>query len=299
MPHPSNILESFKAYLAIRGLSTLTIEAYERSFRQLADFCQTHHAFSPWENLQNLQKLSSEILQAWLSTFEHPTTRAHKIAALRSLHHFAVETFGKGFPYLPALPKLPKTLPKAIPQTTLQTLWETLPHPHSPDQIRDRLILELLYACGLRRAEVTSLTYAHLNLYENILTLRGKGKKWRTVPFSPFIKELFTLYLEAFPHARHSPYLFTTPTGKRLYPSYVYRLVKNLLGYHPHQLRHSFATHILENQGSVLHVQKLLGHKNLNTTQKYLKVTLPLLQEAYQQYHPRAKKMPPKEGGVT
>lgn len=230
-------------------------------------------------------------MRAWLSLFPRATTRARKVAAIRRLDAYVRRTLGeKGLGWRPASPKLPHSLPRALPESQLSSFLQRLDESEASFTfLRDRLLIELLYGCGLRRGEAVSLKVSQVHLPLHQLHILGKGSKWRIVPVYPRLQELLQKYIVLRTQLAPShDYLLCTDKGKPLYPRAVHRIVRRHLGTHPHALRHSFATHLLSRGASVQAVRELLGHSSLATTQKYLAITPEELRSAYLRTHPRA-----------
>lgn len=195
-------------------------------------------------------------------------------------------------------PKLPQRLPKALSEADMHRLL-TAPVGDSPPEVRLRTILVLLYATGLRISELSSLTLADVMEGEG-LTLRvtGKGQKERLVPLGVASQVIETYIQNARPHLRgaHSGWLFPGPTGKAaLTRIRLWQIVKDagrrvqLNLTHPHQLRHTFATHMLNGNADLRAVQLMLGHASLTTTQVYTKVTTERTRTALETFHPLSK----------
>lgn len=284
------MLEEFLAYLeGIWRASAHTLAAYRRDLEQWAAFCKRYHGFDPLESPAAWRQATAQHLRAWLSLFPHPATRARKVAAIRRMDRYLRRVRREtGLSWHPVSPKVPPRLPKALHESQLLPALEamdTLP-PDFPS-VRDRLVIELLYGCGLRRSEAISLRLAQL--YPAELHILGKGNKWRILPLYPRLSRLIDTYLSL--RAALTPshdFLLCTEDGAPLYPKAVYRIVRRWLGTHPHALRHSFATHLLRRGANVQAVRDLLGHESLATTQKYLALSPDELKAAYKRFHPRA-----------
>ena len=168
-----------------------------------------------------------------------------------------------------------------------------------PLQVRNRCILETIYACGLRISECCDLLYDHIDRQEMIVRVIGKGNKERIVPYYPRLNELIDLYVSMYRNdlADHDfPYLFISQRKGKISPRSVQLLLENArikaglsMTVHPHMLRHSFATHLLDNGADLRTVQELLGHENLSTTQLYTHLTYDRLKKAVDSAHPHAK----------
>ena len=200
------------------------------------------------------------------------------------------------------LPKLNKVLPKFLTESQMRALL------HAPirlwkdaklgefEAFRDRLILELLYGGGLRVSELCALNHGHVDLGQGIARVLGKGQKERLCPLGPVAVECLKAFVQRFDLSGElSSPVISQRNGRRMQP----RQIQNLLKVHltaadlpldmtPHKLRHSFATHMLDNGADLRAVQELLGHANLSTTQIYTHVSIARLKEAHQQAHPRA-----------
>ena len=200
-------------------------------------------------------------------------------------------------------PRLPKHLPAFLREDEAATLVQ-LPQGDALKDRRDRAILELLYASGLRVSELVGLSDHQLDLPEQLVRVLGKGSKERIVPFGDFAAKAIAHYLEererlglAIPEKNGSRPLFVSLNGRRLSSRDVQRLVQrfrlNLSASRritPHTLRHSFATHLLERGADLRSIQELLGHSSLSTTQKYTHVSLQHLRSEYEKAHPKARK---------
>ena len=166
--------------------------------------------------------------------------------------------------------------------------------------IRDAMVLELLYTTGMRQAELIGLQVSDIDWSQNQLRVLGKRNKQRLVPLLPSITTALKSYCDqrnAIQKATTHSFLLVTDKGKKIYPSFVYRLIKlyfsgvsSKIRTSPHVLRHSFATHMLDAGADINVVKEILGHESLAATQEYTKVQLPKVQDAYRAAHPRAKK---------
>ena len=197
-------------------------------------------------------------------------------------------------------PKVGKRLPGNLRKEELERLFQEVTFPDDYEGKRDRMLLELLYATGLRRSEAIGLCEEDLDLAQLHARIRGKGGKERLVPLSPSLANKLQVYLkekgDAFPQ-NQQPNLFLTKTGKPLYPKLVYNIVVKYLSAvssneqkGPHALRHSFATHLSENGAELSAIKELLGHSSLASTQVYTHNSIEQLKRIYQLVHPKAKK---------
>jgi integrase/recombinase XerC len=202
-------------------------------------------------------------------------------------------------------PKVPRRIPDHLRPGEVETLLEG-PAGDAPLERRDRALLELLYATGLRVSELVSLDWRDLELKERVLRVLGKGGKEREVPFGRPAQAALRAWRDRWPEVRAAAGdapgelgpepVFLNPRGGRLSDRSVRRILDRWVeataaarGVHPHTLRHSFATHLLENRADLRAIQELLGHASLATTQRYTHVDLDRLLSVYREAHPRAR----------
>jgi site-specific recombinase XerD len=272
---------------AERGLSPHTIAAYRRDLTQFAVFCDRL-------GIQRFEDIDRRIVRRFLAQLD---TRkyarrsvARKASAIRAF--FRDLSRHGSIPANPVAglqtPKRPTTLPKAIPATQLGPMLDAVSG-DEPVDLRDRAILELLYATGLRVSELASLTVADVSR-DDFLRVVGKGSKERAVPLGGPARRALQRYLdEGRPRlaCNAGAALWVGRRGGPLDARGVRRVVRNRLGTFPHALRHSFATHLLEGGADLRAVQELLGHVELATTQLYTSVTRQHLKATYERTHPR------------
>ena len=299
----SESLGSFLEFLASeRRASPHTVSAYRRDLGQLARFIADHHGDDV-----PLGAIDVYLLRQWLGALSRvvaPPSVGRKIAAVKAFFRFlrrrgAVE---KDPAADLASPKVRKSLPTFLGVDAAREVVET-PSGDDPSSLRDRAVLELLYGSGLRVSELVSLDQGHLDLEAGLVHVLGKGRKERVVPLGrPTVKAL-RAYLTvrcAVPKsgAMLDPAaLFVTRRGARLGVRQVQQLVHRYgaLGagradLHPHALRHTCATHMLEGGADLRAIQEMLGHASLATTQRYTHVSLEQLMKVYDGAHPLAKK---------
>lgn len=222
------------------------------------------------------------------------------LSTLRSFYHYLIRY--KGVKVNPTrglrAPKLNRTIPEFLTFDQMMTLFDSFDL-DDPAALRNRAILETMYACGLRVSEVCSLTLAELDLNERILTVTGKGDKQRIVPFYKRLRTLLARYLRdsrALYLKEEHGFVFVSQRGAPITPRAV-QLILAQAGQdaglnqplHPHMLRHSFATHLLDNGVDLRTVQELLGHSSLSTTQIYTHVTVDRLKQSVDAAHPHSK----------
>ncbi|MDX1666373.1 MAG: tyrosine-type recombinase/integrase [Saprospiraceae bacterium] len=189
-------------------------------------------------------------------------------------------------------------MPAYLKEAELQQLFQSIEFGDDFSGIRDRLMLELLYATGMRRAELLELRPADISLPQRQIKVFGKGKKERLIPIdeslAALVKQYLTIRAETFPQSGN-PSLLLTDRGEKPYPKWIYLRVRRYLSMvsslqqrSPHVLRHSFATHLSNNGADLNAIKALLGHSNLAATQIYTHNSIEKLKEIYRQAHPKA-----------
>jgi integrase/recombinase XerD len=275
-----------------RGLSPLTVAAYRRDLAQFAAA-----AGSGWRNDPEPVR---DFVNALRRDGRRPSTQARKVAAIRSFYGFALreELADRDVAALVDAPKAGSYLPDVLSSDAVATILDAPPD-SAAEGIRDRAILELLYACGLRVSELTGLDTDRLDLPGLQVRVIGKGNRERRVPMGEEARERVDRYLGG-PRAvwtagRPTTAVFVSQRGARLTRESVWRLVRRwaaVAGVEarvtPHTFRHSFATHLLEGGADLRVVQTLLGHASISTTQLYTHLTGERLREVYARAHPRA-----------
>lgn len=290
-------LDSYLSHLRFeRGLAENTVLAYRRDLTAFLAFLE--------RNSIDLSSVTREHLMAYLQElYGRLSSRSvmRNIVSLRSFFRFLVlDGFVSHDPTETlSSPKTWRALPKYLTKTEVELLLQQ-PDQSTPHGQRDRAMLEVLYATGLRVSELVGLRVADVNLEVGFLLTMGKGSKERIVPLGETAVQFVKHYLAGAYHwfKRKNPSnrdLFLTQQGRRMSRQYFWMLV-NRYGKQigladrlsPHVLRHSFATHLLENGADLRAVQIMLGHSDISTTQIYTHVTRLRLKKLYDQYHPRA-----------
>lgn len=290
---------AFLRHLEIeKRYSPRTVQEYEGDLRQF----QAHLD----EKGIGLLQVNTLHLRGWLSRMYgelQPSSIARKLSAIRSLYRYLQ---GQGLVQanpgtLVATPKQKKALPKVVPIDEMVALLEA-PKADSVLGSRDRAILEVLYGGGLRVSELCDLDLASLDKRGGLVRVLGKGSKERVVPLGRKALAALELWLgqrpKLFPRERQGqdPHaLFVNYRGGRLSPRWVARSIDRYVQLlalqrkvHPHALRHSFATHLLDNGADLRGIQELLGHASISTTQRYTHVSVEQLMAVYDKAHPRA-----------
>ncbi|MGH8182167.1 MAG: site-specific tyrosine recombinase XerD [Rhodanobacteraceae bacterium] len=279
------------------GLADLTLADYRGDLERCATWLAGHAS--------GLLKASRADLFDYLAARNQAgigaRTNARELTALRRFYAEQVR-HDAGFEdptLLLDAPKLPRTLPKALAEREIEGLLDA-PDVTAPIGLRDRAMLELMYACGLRVSELVTLPLAGLNLRGGVLRVTGKGGKERLVPIGETCMDWLTRYLrEARPllaKGRETPALFLSNRAAGMTRQMAWTLVKKhalsagiaAKRISPHVLRHSFATHLLNHGADLRALQMLLGHSNLSTTQIYTLVAREELKRLHAQHHPRA-----------
>ena len=290
-------VSDFLHHLRERNASPHTIKAYTGD---LANFSAYVGARS-WKQIDHIaiRGFLSQLYEKGLGK----TSVARSLAAVRSLYRWlAREGVVEQNPAkLVATPKLPKKLPRVPTIEEMNSVLDgTMPETAAFPE-RDRLMLELLYGCGIRNSELTGINLDDIRLSAEAILIRGKGKKERYVPFGGAIKGALSIYLPArqallAETKKNTAALLLNQRGGRLTTRSVGRIIKKIAvakglspDVHPHTLRHAFGTHMLEEGADLRAIQELLGHERLATTQRYTQLSMKHVLQVYDQTHPRAK----------
>ena len=304
-------IRAFMTFLTVeRQASPETIRNYRSDLRQLTTFLLQSQPIPQTQRSLPIGDVTAESLRAYLHWLdrkgEQASSLARKLACLRSFYRFHVRegTVAKNPAEAIRSPKLPKTLPRVLTKDDANVLME-FPEGHTPLTLRDRAILETLYSTGARVSEAVGLNLGDLNQSDGLVHLRGKGRKERIVPIGDVALQAIQTYRASLKREtaddRPATPLFLNHRGGRLTSRSVARLVScyssRLAGgaVSPHALRHSYATHLLDEGADLRSIQEMLGHASLSTTQKYTHLATDQLLAVYDRAHPRAKlaKTPP------
>ena len=289
-----------------QNVSPETLRAYERDLLRFHRFVATDFlGFEPAPKDVDALAVRS-FLAAMTREGLAKRSQGRALAAVRSLFRFACRE--GTLPANPAqgvkTPKVPKTLPRHLRPGEVENLLEApAAAGDKPLAHRDQAILELLYAAGLRVSELVGLDWRNVDLSARVLRVTGKGRKERMVPFGRPAAEALRRWLGEWEVVRARDGLsdedpvFLNHTGGRLTDRSVRRILDKWVesaavakGVHPHTLRHTFATHLLENGADLRTIQELLGHASLSTTQKYTHLEVERLLSVYRDSHPRARR---------
>jgi integrase/recombinase XerD len=288
-----------------RALSQNTLLAYGRDLGKLLSFAEE-------AGLSEVEQLDLGQISGWIRQMAKaglgPRSTARHLSAARGLCKFLMrEGVLRADPTeLSARPRFGRKLPRALGESEMLTLIEA-PSPDSLRGLRDRAMLSMMYAAGLRVSELVALTVGDIDRARGVVSALGKGKKRRLVPLGEVALDHLAAYLNArdveqrasAKRASRSPkvseLLFPSPRGGKLTRQAFWKIVgrtargAGLRGHvHPHQLRHSFATHLLSGGADLRSVQTLLGHSNIATTEIYTHISQDRVRQAYRKAHPRA-----------
>ena len=284
-----------------RRLSAHTLRNYKGALQKFA------HWLGRDSNENKLNKVNRQIARSYLIEAQNSLSRrtlANQVSALRCFYQFCqTRGWANSNPFKNlSLPKAEKPLPKFLTEKQARALMSapTLVHQDSNHAnflaMRDGIILELMYGAGLRVSEVVCLNYEHLDLPAGIIRVKGKGNKERTCPIVSITASKLAQFRNSYSNdASLNAPVFTNQSGTRLSTRWVQLFLKKCLkvaslpqDFTPHKLRHSFATHLLDNGADLRAVQELLGHASLSTTQVYTHVSVGRLKNAHKLAHPRA-----------
>jgi len=298
-------IDNFLTYLSVeKGFSENTAAAYRNDLGQLAGFVEAEAARQGY--LPEWRSFSRQGMLSYLLNLKErnyaATTVARKVAAAKSFFEFMVAEGGiKDNPTRDVgSPKLGRSLPKPITISQVRRLLEQPAKRSTPEAKRDRAMLELLYASGMRVSELVSLNLGDVDTKGDSVRCFGKGHKERIIPIYRQAAMLVAEYItEARPHLAHDDVeraLFLNRRGERLTRQGFWQILKGYAAsagleadITPHTLRHSFATHMLSGGADLRSVQELLGHANISTTQVYTHLTTEHIRRTYEKSHPRAK----------
>jgi len=300
------LIERYIQYLRYeRNASPHTVRNYRSDLVQFRDFLAQGQPGSK-VSLKSIDALRIRGFLAHLFEKEQKKTSiARKLAAVRAFFKFLSRerVLAENPAATVSTPKLARTLPRIMSEEEMNDFLDRMgqaAQSGDPALVRDRAILELLYASGLRVSELTGLDLRNVNFGDGIVLVRGKGDKERIVPFGSKAREALTAYLPVREKILHenkatAAALFLNARGGRLTPRSVDRLLKKHIRrfganvkVSPHSLRHAFASHLLAEGADLRAIQEMLGHKSLATTQKYTQVSIKQLMDVYDKTHPKA-----------
>jgi integrase/recombinase XerC len=284
-----------------RRVSPETLRGYHDDIQYFINFLTAENQLLSWEDIE------SETVRNWVihlaSEGRKPTVIRRRIAGLSAMYRFLQRSGyvkinpAKNLP----LPKVGRRLPRFISIEGMKKLGSKAFFASDFSGLRDRVIIEMLYGTGMRRAEVAHVTDTDIHWERMEVKVLGKGSKMRVIPLHPSLfklmneyvrerKSIFSGYAETF---------LLTDKGKRVYPRFIYEVSTRYLQFvtsienkGPHLLRHTFATHLMDSGADIQSVKALLGHSNLAATQVYMHNSAERLKKIYQQAHPKSKRKP-------
>jgi len=288
--------DEFLKTLEHRNASKHTIKAYSGDLENFALYAGSRD----WKNIDHvaIRGFLSQLYEKGLDK----TSVARSLAAVRSLYRWLAQegVVEQNPAALVTTPKLPKKLPRVPTIEEMNTALDGEMPDAAAFPERDRLILELLYGCGIRNSELTNIKLDDIRLSAEAILIRGKGKKERYVPFGESVRVALAAYLPVRQRLlggkKNTSALLINQRGGPLTTRSVGRIVKKIAvakglspDVHPHTLRHAFGTHMLEEGADLRAIQEMLGHERLSTTQRYTQLSIKHVLHVYDQTHPRAK----------
>jgi len=292
------LLKDYLSFLSVeKGLSKNTVDSYYLDLRKFHDFLslkgKTVPSFSRADVIDFIEQLRSEGYS--ISSICRFISSIRGLCKYLLIEHAISEDPSENL----QTPKMWERLPKSLTIPEVKAFLEVPASSHKsrPTVMRDAVMFELLYSSGLRVSELISLKLEDINFEAGFMRVLGKGLKERVVPMNMRAKEKLQHYINQLRPVilkkRKSAYLFITGRGKPMTRQRFWQTMRSLgkrigIGIHPHMIRHSFATHLLEGGADLRSVQKMLGHSDISTTQIYTKVTSERLKKAFIKHHPRA-----------
>lgn len=292
----AEVLSEYKTYLKLElGRSKNTIDSYSNDIALFCEFAG--------KRIESFADVDEDLISDWLahiSRTEKPTSQSRKLSALQSLAHFLMEEgiWDKNPCDYFLRPKTRQAPPEVLEADEIDDVV-SVPTDGTPEEMRDRAMMELIYSSGLRVSELCALSYADIDIEQKMIRVRGKGGKTRIVPVGDAALSAIEKYRSVRPQLckkSSASEFFITRRGKKISrKTFWYNLKKyaRLAGVEknvkPHMLRHSFATHLLRNGANLMMIRDMLGHSSLSTTQIYTNLANDDIREEYELKHPRSK----------
>ncbi|PID26694.1 MAG: tyrosine recombinase [Candidatus Cloacimonadota bacterium] len=292
----NNLINSYLTYLTIeKGLSKNSIQSYENDIIHFFEYCKQEDI--------SLSEVSQSFCEKYIALLDDLSYKkrslSRKISSLKNFYtflkksqkvkenpflHFKSYSFDNGDREILTIEEVDKLFGSLDKNKLLD--------------IRNFVIMELMYSCGLRVSEVIDLKIDKINLDDMLILIKGKGNKQRFVPFGKSTKDIFSEYIKNFRllllNENSDNYLILNRRGKPLSRMGIWKIVRKSLKnaglskkFHPHSLRHSYATHLIEGGADIRSIQLLLGHEDISTTQIYINISKTHLKEIHKQFHPR------------
>ena len=292
---------SFIDYLRYEKRSSEhTVTAYSRDLEQFARYMEESLGIGA------LQDVTADDIRTWIITMledsgDTARTVNRKLSALKAFYRHEVKVGAVTDNPMRQVrsPKFQKRLPVYVEQRDMEHLFSDVEFGEEYEGVRDRLVLEMFYATGMRLSELLNLRKNSIDFTNNTLKVLGKRNKERIIPFGNKLRDLLTTHIgnyeKKFGTDIQNYYIFVAANGKKLYPKAIYRIVRKYLDMvtsidkrSPHVIRHTFATHMLNNGADLNAIKEILGHGSLAATQVYTHNSMEQLKSIYKQAHPRA-----------
>lgn len=296
----SSEMASFIAYLqSEKRVSLHTVEAYRSDLEQFEAYLSQHL------QLNSILQADTACVKTWIASLveEGISTRSirRKISSLKAFFKYQKRLGRLSVNPMEQvhIPKISKRLPEYVALDEMNKLFSSDLFENTAEGWRDRAVLELFYATGMRLSELLNLRKNDIDFYEQSVKVLGKRNKERIIPLTPTALEVLRTHLNYLTEnsviKMENPYIFVTVQGKKIYPKAIERIVQKYLQMvttihkkSPHTIRHTIATHLLNNGADINAVKEILGHANLAATQIYTHNSIEKLKNIYQQAHPRA-----------
>ena len=298
-------INAFIIYLSVEmKYSIHTVEAYKHDLRAFEKFIKA--LYEQQEEECPLERADQEDIKKWIISLSDQSISFRsinrKLSALKTYYSFLKKTkqieispFEKGIFML----KTDKKQKIPFSEAEIEKVLSYFSSKNSFDEVRDRAVIEMLYATGMRRSELANLKVGDVDLIQRQVKILGKGDKERYIPIIPELENTLHEYLKLraeIANKKSEDYLFLVKNGKKIYPTLIYRIINSYFSavtskknVSPHVLRHSFASHLLDNGADLNTVKELLGHASLASTQVYTNTSLVELKRQYKKAHPRGE----------
>ncbi|MCU7495002.1 MAG: tyrosine-type recombinase/integrase [Ignavibacteria bacterium] len=287
------VIEDFLENLQKIGrFSGNTVKAYRQDLIQFCEYCESC-------NCTDILKVNEKLVRRYIISINlnseyEKSSISRKLSAIRSLFNYASRD--NIVPANPlkriSNPQVKRKLPEVVPEKIMDELSTKL---EKEEKLLHNAVVEVLYSCALRVSELCSLNVCDIDFEKGSVRVTGKGSKTRIVPIGKQSLQVVKKYLDSRASLEYTNPIFVTSRGKRIYPRYVYRIINRYLSEEtelkkksPHVLRHTAATHMLDNGADLLAVKEILGHESLSTTQIYTHVSIERLKNIYKQAHPKS-----------
>lgn len=276
----------------LRRFSGNTVKSYTQDLEQFCEFCDSL-------NITDVLHVNEKLIRRFVISINvnneyEKSTISRKLSAIRSLFNYALRNDLVPSNPLKRIsnPQVKRKLPEVVPEGVMNKISEKL---SQEEKLLHNAVVEVLYSCALRVSELCSLNLGDIDFEKGSVRVTGKGSKTRIVPIGKESLQVVKKYLDSRSSLEYNYPIFVTSRNKRIYPRYVYRIINKYLSEEtelkkksPHVLRHTAATHMLDNGADLLAVKEILGHESLSTTQIYTHVSIERLKNIYKQAHPKS-----------